>query len=1059
MIKNKNKIIVFVVFAFLIVGSLILINNKDLKISTVSSKGKKYNAVNPADARKNTAAQCNAWYDNIENQYVSYKDVVGETSNLFIVNHCAWNPYDISSGDFTDENKKTVCDMQKEFIKAKYISYSDAVNTYNASNCKGISGELTVSYEGKSCSALKTEIEKDFVGRYGDYVNYFVSNCKGEVGDIDKSKLKPYKAGESCESLKLVNSNGELYTGILEENGTVYGTKNQCEYPLFYIDGNAVEFYYYFNNNSNETDRKSACSTYKNFVENKRISDNDEVYVYNTYCGTYTENLEVKYKGKNCSEWKTLIEDDYVKYKWVYENIYLKQMKCQDIDSSKKYETVTTYFDATGSYGMNCNVNGVEYAVDTNICAYNLRKKNDGTITGTIDLPNSISGNDGKGIIQSGTYRKFIGWSRDKNCSSIDISQESIRNGIKSISVNNSNYVSYYYACFDQSDNGLVDDVTNIYNSCDSAGDTEPTLVNTVRTTKSYKTTGDENTSESVTKDGKYKINKYCDMKCTETFNYTYPSIFETVKSGTYFELLFTPQVNSTYTCNENFYYDLWKNDYNSAIENEKKAYVDYKNVDEIGSLTISSRSGHDAGGNYYIKYYASYTPFIYNSSDSITTGSKIESGEKDSEGEVIKELLEKTKSFSKSTIDSTKHLDEYGNSSTRLSEAKKNYENKVVERTKIEKMNNEVCYNSLSDTKIFTENFYDVDPKLKLSYDADKTISNEDKKSVSLKATPYYNKDALDRSNDTESITIKYGDDVDETFVAKKYTTITRTKKMNFNFNTEYDYYTEFYTGKISSGSGNIRLGNVFPVTLDSSGEKSISFEIEKNGLSTAIQEKIGDNTKYTCTYNISNDAVVLDKSTKTKSDAEKKYKTSFFVRPIATNDVDPNNRLDSGLLGANWASRKGQLLIKNIENKSKGNNTYNPNNLEYSFTLNAESLDKIRDYNKSHKYDEKIDTYFNCNGLGMECESKFLDDLLKGTYGSVKGNVNNGRKARKYYIGGKWYSTDSLLSNKNFVEISNRANHSKSEVYGVCNSSCKDDAGVCYECLYKKVNEGVLP
>ena len=219
-------------------------------------------------------------------------------------------------------------------------------------------------------------------------------------------------------------------------------------------------------------------------------------------------------------------------------------------------------------------------------------------------------------------------------------------------------------------------------------------------------------------------------------------------------------------------------------------------------------------------------------------------------------------------------------------------------------------------------------------------------------------------------------------------------------------------------------------------------------------------DNATYTCAYNITNDAVVLDKETKDKTDEkDKKYKTKFYIRPVATNDVDPNNRLDKGLLGANWSSTKGQALMKIIEDKSKNQNTYNPNNLEYSFILNAESLDKIRDYNRSHKYDEKIDTYFECNGLGMECESKFLDELLKGTYGNVNGSISNGRNVRKYYIGGKWYSTDSLLSNKKFVEVSNGANYSKSEVYGVCNSSCKEDESVCYECLYRKVNEGVLP
>lgn len=936
MISKKNKLIVFIVFVVLIGLSVFLINNKDIKVKSVSSSSKKYLISYDEGIKTDT---CNKYFDAIETKFYSYKEV-SDGYPLYIYNHCAWG----------------------------------------------------------------LEDEKDKNGRVTKY---------GLINDV--------------------NISSEI--------------------------------------------KKEACDIYKEYVNDKRVSQKAEVDKYNEYCKSYSGTLVVKYEDKTCEDWKKLIESDYVMYKWVYDYRYTKEMNCpEDIDENKKYETVSTYFDATGSYGINCNINGLEHGVYTNVCVYNLRKNNDGTITGTIDLPDSTSGNDGNGIIQVGTYRKFVGWSRDKNCNSIDISQDAIERGYKKFEVNNDNYVPYYYACFDQSDSGVVDDVTNIYKSCDSAGDTESILINTIRKTNNYKVKENIIDRSVATNDNKYTINKYCNMKCTETFNYTYPSIFETVKSGTYFELLFTPQVNSTYTCNENFFYDLWKQDYNTAIENEKKAYVDYINVDLINKMTAgdeSSSNGVCATEEYSCRnrfgrittcyddyYYAKVSGSVY-SSDGINKEDVEEkycphNGETVNDGR--KKILETVKSFSKTTIDNTKYLNEYGDSSTNLSEAKTNYENKMGERKKIQEMNNDVCYNSLDNTKISTDNFYKVNPKLKLSYDADKTISNEDKKSVSLQSTSYYTNDTLDRGSDTVSIPIKYGE-VDETFYAKNYTSITRTKKMNFNFNTKYDYYTEFYTGIISSGSGDIRLGNVFPVTLNSSGEKNISFEIEKDGLSKTVQNEIGGNTKYSCTYNVSNDAVILDKNTKNNRDEEKKYKTSFFVRPIATNDVDPNNRLDGGLLGANWASRKGQLLVKIIENKSKGNNTYNPDNLEYSFTLNAESLDKIRDYNASHKYDEKINTYFECNGLGMECESKFLNELLKGTYGNVSGSVSNGRNARKYYIGGKWYSTDSLLSSKDFVEVSSGTKHSKSEVYGVCNSSCKDDDSACYECLYKKVNEGVLP
>lgn len=924
---------------------------------------------------------------------------------------------------------------------------------------------------------------------------FFVSkredNVKSNTSD-SKKYLVSYNGGRKTETC-------DKYFDADETKFYKYSEVEEG-YPLFIYNHCAWNISDLVNNGEvSDANKKEACGVYKEYVNDKRISDNDEVWKYNTNCGKFSGNLSVLYydpydkKNKTCEELKVSIENDFVKYKWIYDSVYLSKMKCPDIDSSKKYDVVSTSFDATGSYGMNCKINGVEYATETNVCSYNLKRDNSGNISGTINLPDSTSGNDGNGIIQSGTYKKFIGWSSNKNCSSIDISQEDIKNGKKTITVDNSNYVSRYYACFDNivSDNtlddGTIDNLTKVYNTCDSAGDYDATLTSSIRISDTYTTTN-SNSDESVSgiKSGKsYTINKYCSMKCTETFEYTYPAIFETVKSGTYFELLYTPQVNATYTCKEKFNYDLWEQDYKTSIENEKKAYVDYKNIEGINALSGGNDEGENSscGTNLndsytcgsiekprtcyrnYHSYKISFTPYIY-SNNSIVKGGTFSASY-----------------CANGNIDSAKNslfnqINQQLNDTKKLSvikdEPDKTYNNAKNNRKKIEKMNNEVCYTALDKDKIQSENYYSVNPQMKLEYDADKTINKLDSnaRNVLLKSTKYYDEDTgsysennnYKKSDSKTNYQIQYLDKTDS-FDAYNYgydKTIYRTKKMNFNFDTEYDYYTEFYTGAIYNSEKNntIKLGNVFPITLSSSGKKNISFEIVKDGITSAVKNELDSkDTKYTCTYNVSNDAVILDKSTKNNSDDKKKYKTSFFVRPIAVNDVDPNNRLDSGLLGANWASRKGQLLIKIIENKSKGNNTYNPDNLEYSFTLNAESLDKIRDYNASHKYDEKIDTYFECNGLGMECKSKFLDNLLKGTYGNVNGSISNGRNARKYYIGGKWYSTDSLLSSKDFVEVSSGTKHSKSEVYGICNSSCKDDDSACYECLYKKVNEGVLP
>ena len=998
MIKNRNKIILFLVIICLLVGSFIVINNKDIKVKSVSSKSKKYNAVNPTDGKK--VAGCDLWFEDIENQFVSYKDVVGNDQNLFIVNHCAWNPYDIASGnfsDFTEANKKSVCDMQKEFIEDKQISYSDAVNTYNASKCKGISGELTVSYDGKSCSQLKKEIENDYVARYGDYLNYYVDNCKDEVGDIDKSKLKPYNTNDNdCESLKLVNSNGELYNGILEKNGTVYGTKNQCNYSLYYLNGGAVGFKYYLEN-VDDNNKKSACENMRNLIENGTVNDDETRTTYDNQC------LSISGQISN-------VESKYIT------------------------------FDARSGYGIECP----GYAVSNGVCRYKFNVREGEVSSTTITLPDVTNTNNGNGLYELGTGRKFSYWSKNNTCSTKDISV-----GTGSIEINNSNYSNYegtYYACYSDNASDTVETITDIHKTCNDANDYQATLTSTIKSTDNY-------TVDSTT--NKYTINKYCPIKCSETFTYTYPSIFETVKSGTYFQLIYTPQVRSTYTCTETYNYALWESDYNTAIENEKKAYADYKNTETILNVNNDSSYRRKCGEDNDDDGEADYEYYLL----------KVDIIDKDGGTETKRHYYctdSKTIASARNDFLSEvkQQLDDNENLSVLKNNPSKTYDEEKVKRTALEE-SNKFCYGTLSN--VATEKFYTVKPIVKMLYEQDTTIKKDAKLTT---GDPYYNDDSIDRSDEKKAFTISYGN-VNETkdvYTLGTNHVVTRTKKVNYEFHTDYDYYANFYTGSINSSKNGIKLGNVFPVKIASSGKRNVKFVMDttNSNLSVNVKKVLNkeDNATYTCAYNITNDAVVLDKETKDKTDEkDKKYKTKFYIRPVATNDVDPNNRLDKGLLGANWSSTKGQALMKIIEDKSKNQNTYNPNNLEYSFILNAESLDKIRDYNRSHKYDEKIDTYFECNGLGMECESKFLDELLKGTYGNVNGSISNGRNVRKYYIGGKWYSTDSLLSNKKFVEVSNGANYSKSEVYGVCNSSCKEDESVCYECLYRKVNEGVLP
>lgn len=1002
MIKLKNKIIIFVVFLVLIIGSIVLINNKDIKVSSVSSSGKRYEISYSQGVKKN---ECDKWYDEYDNKIFNYNEVE-EGYPLFIYNHCAVKLDDYLS-KVDNGLKKTACDVQKSFVKKNYYFNEEMINNYNA-NCydSGIDSEkLNVSYEGKSCSEMKENIVNKFQENYSLYENVYKNNCISSTGDIDKNEIKNYYSElGNCESLKLVKG-GNLYTGILKPNSTVYGSKNTCGYPLFYVDGYATGLDDYLSKVSDNL-KIAACSYAKSLIEN---GDNTYKDIYTSRCASLP-NIETKY--------------------------------------------IT--FDATTGYGMECS----GYAVSNGVCRYSFKYNSDNNQVEnkTITLPNVTTTLDGNGLYEIGTGKKFSYWSKNNNCSTKDIMR-----GTTSLNINNLNYEGTYYACYSDDSSNTVENMTNIYKTCDVANDYQPTLTSTIINTDDYSTSSLDN-NQAITKSNKtYTINKYCPMKCTETFEYTYPSIFETVKSGTYFELIYTPQVKSTYKCTQTFNYDLWKTSYNTAIDNEKKAYVDYQNAEGINIINSPSDYGSEDSScgvkrswscgttehprtcyEYYKRYTISFIPQVYNiSSKTFGNGTSVSATycENDNISTAKSGLFNQINQ----QLDTTKKLSEIS------SDTDSTYVAEKGKREKLQNMN-KTCYDTLSTDSISTKNFYSVEPNVTIKYDLDTTMNKEVKLTTD---DPYYNNDYLDRKDVTEEYNISYGS-TNEKFNAYTFGDnhiTTRTKKVNYEFHTNFNYYSNFYTGRIDENSNGIYLGNVFPVRLASSGKRNISFIMDTSNNSTLsgnVRSKLsdGNNNTYKCTYNISNDAVMLDDESKRDSkEDEKDYKTTFFVRPVATNDVDPNNRLDKGLLGANWASNKGQELIKIIEDKSKNNNTYNPNNLEYSFTLNANTLDQIREYNKTKGSYDNVDWSESCNNLGMECQSKFLNGLSNGSLGAgmdVK-NTNakfDGRNKKKYYINGKWVELDKITS-----------------YTGTECSSFKGNISNYYDCLYRNVNEGVTP
>lgn len=929
MINNRNKMIVLLVSLLLVVGSVVLILNKDEKIRKVESDSKKY-LISINDSTSNN--DCDMYFKDIENRFYNYNEVE-EGYPLYIYNHCAWKVDAlIKNSNVDDVLKENACKVYKTYVNDKLLSKNDDVWSYN-NTCGSLSGTLDVQYDGKNCSQLKEQIEKDYVSNTSEY-NVFKNDmkCVNSVGDIDKTKLKPYYTNEeNCETLKLVDRNGNLYNGVLKSGEIVYETgKNQCSYPLYFLNGYATSIDD-FMNKTNDSNKKNACNVLREYAQAGGKSD---INNYNKYCK---------------------------------------------------------------------NISGYQ----------------------------EIEGSD------------------------------------------------------------FTDNINQIHKTCDDAGDSQSTLTSKIDTTFQYTSDGNTNKEQliavndgyknAVTSSGKsYTLNKYTTLTCSESFQYTYPSIFETVKSGTYFELIYNPQIHSTYTCQQTFDYASWENDYKEAIREEllvqldKSNYNSKDNINEVKVGTCGDENSYElreATINYYNSY--SFDEKNKNIINLIPSKGKYTLQYCSNKQVNVQDLY---LNYVKSLVDNSKTLSEIFNDTNGIDD----YVNKHVGNREILKTINDNYKNILSKSSISSDNYYKLSPTIKFEYENNNKVTK--KIDLVFKNNDQYEKDNFKYANvDYDNVSnmsfnnVTYswnidGMNYDGSSVINKYDyPITRTKEIRLTYEQEQNndnyFYADYQTGKITSKKdtkstkNKIDLGYVYPVDLNSSGQRNISFKLNTNsGISTPVKQILekNNNNTYKCNFKITNDAVIKNNDTSSKLDGEK-YKVKFYVRPIATNDIDPNNRLDSGLLGANWASRKGQLLMRIIEKKSKGNNTYNPDNLEYSFTLSAQNIDKIREYNELNKYD---DFRLECNNMGGECNSDFLDNFEKGYYGSVVNTVNkDGRNRRKYYINGKWYRTDSLLPKNDFTEVYSGTKYRKESVYGVCDSSCKEDVNKCYECLYRKVNKGVLP
>jgi len=214
----------------------------------------------------------------------------------------------------------------------------------------------------------------------------------------------------------------------------------------------------------------------------------------------------------------------------------------------------------------------------------------------------------------------------------------------------------------------------------------------------------------------------------------------------------------------------------------------------------------------------------------------------------------------------------------------------------------------------------------------------------------------------------------------------------------------------------------NVYPVSLNAINDKyPVKFTLTEPSSTPSINnytQYSGFTGVYTCNYEITNDALTLANAA---TKAYQNLKSNTIFRSVSTDSIDPNNRESTGNLGENWLNAKGSAVRKNIQETEKhnttSNDTYNPINLEYSFTLTPSIIQRIKEYNKRNVSTNYDDFELTCTTTDKrECISDFLTELSQGkvngtivqpnyfNINSWNSESNNGltkiRKTWKYYI-----------------------------------------------------------
>ena len=464
------------------------------------------------------------------------------------------------------------------------------------------------------------------------------------------------------------------------------------------------------------------------------------------------------------------------------------------------------------------------------------------------------------------------------------------------------------------------------------------------------------------------EVNEYCTETCVEDIDiYNLKGKFQT-KAGKYFNFTRYPELTATKTCTVNVDYSSWKTDYNNKLTTMVNTYNDWAKAASVTSST-SECDCHLVCGLSGCTPECYKTLYIYNYSyskasvnaDGVTLSTTIDSGTVTSCGSSIDwNVAGKSTSF-QATIATIPTM-----------------------QNKLEACNNKVFIDREDET------FYDFEYELKYYYNQDYTklgvvwnsgnvsapnsgsnkvthgvgIDDSSYKITNVVAPTGWNN--LSSTNELAYDTINSSGSVNRKNIITQ-NSVTRYVKYNVKYIPKENKYIDAYTGEISltASLNSTLLGNVYDTdaTAKATSNNISRYEFTKLGATNDVlfnHFKNGSTIKRECTYKITSGLI-------------EEEKPKFIYRIVDPDNVDPNNRMSSGDGFKNWTTSD----IERIEDED----TFNPNNIQYTFVLNSSTIKDIREYNRLKVEYDDYDS-LTCPDA-EKCESSFVTTYAKVTDG----------------------------------------------------------------------------